>query len=48
VVFMWFRLVRREVEFVRDAELGILPDDEQPQPESGRPERDRPQEKTTA
>jgi len=28
VVFMWFRLLRREVEFVRDAELGILPDDE--------------------
>lgn len=48
VVFMWFRLVRREVEFVRDAELGILPDDEQPQREAGRPERDRPQEKTTA
>ncbi|MFF4034463.1 SURF1 family protein [Streptomyces sviceus] len=29
VVFMWFRLVRREVEFIRDAELGIVPDDEQ-------------------
>ncbi|WP_406218455.1 SURF1 family protein [Streptomyces canus] len=29
VVFMWFRLLRREVEFIRDAELGILPDDEQ-------------------
>lgn len=25
VVFMWFRLLRREVEFARDAELGILP-----------------------
>jgi cytochrome oxidase assembly protein ShyY1 len=23
VVFMWFRLLRREVEFVRDAELGL-------------------------
>lgn len=23
---MWFRLLRREVEFQRDAELGILPD----------------------
>jgi cytochrome oxidase assembly protein ShyY1 len=43
VVFMWFRLLRREVEFVRDAELGILPDDEQP-----RQERDQPQEKATA
>ncbi|MDX3749452.1 SURF1 family protein [Streptomyces sp. AK08-02] len=26
VVFMWFRLVRREAEFARDAELGLLPD----------------------
>ncbi|MGW7353016.1 SURF1 family protein [Streptomyces sp. NPDC054784] len=26
VVFMWFRLFRREVELVRDAELGLLPD----------------------
>ncbi|MGW0146070.1 SURF1 family protein [Streptomyces sp. NPDC003333] len=26
VVFMWFRLLRREAEAVRDAELGILPD----------------------
>ncbi len=24
VVFMWFRLLRREVEFVRDAELGLV------------------------
>jgi cytochrome oxidase assembly protein ShyY1 len=28
VVFMWFRLLRREVEFVRDAALGIAPDGE--------------------
>jgi cytochrome oxidase assembly protein ShyY1 len=26
VVFMWFRLIRREVEFIRDTELGLLPD----------------------
>ncbi|MFF6997658.1 SURF1 family protein [Streptomyces sp. NPDC008313] len=26
VVFMWFRLLRREVEFARDAELGIAQD----------------------
>ncbi|MPY62741.1 SURF1 family protein [Streptomyces spongiae] len=26
VVFMWFRLLRREVEFVRDAELGLVAD----------------------
>ncbi|MFJ9963996.1 SURF1 family protein [Streptomyces avermitilis] len=25
VVFMWFRLLRREAEFARDAELGIVP-----------------------
>ena len=25
VVFMWFRLLRREAEFARDAELGLLP-----------------------
>ncbi|MFD3835940.1 SURF1 family protein [Streptomyces sp. NPDC058642] len=28
VLFMWFRLIRREVEFVRDAELGLLPEPE--------------------
>ncbi|MFF4347469.1 SURF1 family protein [Streptomyces sp. NPDC001530] len=27
VVFMWFRLLRREVEFARDAALGLTPDD---------------------
>ncbi|MFI6486779.1 SURF1 family protein [Streptomyces sp. NPDC050564] len=27
VVFMWFRLLRREVEFARDAELGLAPDE---------------------
>ncbi|MGW0081957.1 SURF1 family protein [Streptomyces sp. NPDC003393] len=27
VVFMWFRLVRREVETVRDAELGLVPEE---------------------
>ncbi|WP_151477794.1 SURF1 family protein [Streptomyces albicerus] len=26
VLFMWFRLIRREVEFARDAELGLLED----------------------
>ncbi|MFD9432613.1 SURF1 family protein [Streptomyces sp. NPDC060002] len=30
VVFMWFRLLRREVEFARDAELGILPEEPEP------------------
>ena len=28
VVFMWFRLLRREVEFARDAELGLVPEEE--------------------
>ncbi|MET9256953.1 SURF1 family protein [Streptomyces sp. NPDC003717] len=28
VVFMWFRLLRREAELARDAELGLLPADE--------------------
>ncbi|MEU6373401.1 SURF1 family protein [Streptomyces sp. NPDC046909] len=27
VVFMWFRLLRREVEFLKDAELGLLPEE---------------------
>lgn len=30
VLFMWFRLLRREVELARDAELGLAPADEQP------------------
>jgi cytochrome oxidase assembly protein ShyY1 len=29
VVFMWFRLLRREIEFARDAELGLVPDEDQ-------------------
>ncbi|MFC7817368.1 SURF1 family protein [Streptomyces sp. NPDC057367] len=28
VIFMWFRLLRREVELARDAELGLVPEDE--------------------
>ncbi|MFI8069702.1 SURF1 family protein [Streptomyces sp. NPDC086033] len=43
VVFMWFRLLRREVEFIRDAELGILPDDEQQDRD-----QEQPQEKASA
>ncbi|MFF9409244.1 SURF1 family protein [Streptomyces anandii] len=30
VVFMWFRLLRREVEAQRDAELGLVPEGEEP------------------
>jgi cytochrome oxidase assembly protein ShyY1 len=29
VVFMWFRLVRREVEAARDAELGLVPEEQE-------------------
>ncbi|GGL89578.1 SURF1-like protein [Streptomyces fumigatiscleroticus] len=32
VIFMWFRLLRREVEFARDAELGLAPGEETQQP----------------
>ncbi|MGP3999568.1 SURF1 family protein [Streptomyces sp. 8N706] len=35
VVFMWFRLLRREAEAQRDLALGLLP--EQPEPESPEP-----------
>ncbi|MEU1269941.1 SURF1 family protein [Streptomyces sp. NPDC005799] len=28
VVFMWFRLLRREIEFARDARMGLVPDEE--------------------
>jgi len=31
VVFMWFRLLRREVEFARDAQLGLTPDESEEQ-----------------
>ncbi|WP_437046210.1 SURF1 family protein [Streptomyces sp. enrichment culture] len=54
VIFMWFRLLRREVEFARDAELGLLPEDHgdggpgdgQPgpgQPEDGQPGSGKPE-----
>ncbi|MFI6207483.1 SURF1 family protein [Streptomyces sp. NPDC051041] len=32
VIFMWFRLLRREVEFARDAELGLVAEEERRQP----------------
>ncbi|MGW2489341.1 SURF1 family protein [Streptomyces sp. NPDC001606] len=32
VVFMWFRLVRREVEALRDAALGLVPDESERTP----------------
>jgi hypothetical protein len=28
VIFMWFRLLRREVELARDAELGLVEQDD--------------------
>ncbi|MFM9626156.1 MULTISPECIES: SURF1 family protein [Streptomyces] len=36
VVFMWFRLLRREIEFARDAELGITEPDAPTSPEAAR------------
>ncbi|WP_330459002.1 SURF1 family protein [Streptomyces sp. NBC_00820] len=36
-VFMWFRLLRREVEFARDAELGLLPEEEREQEDASAP-----------
>ncbi|MDQ0933485.1 cytochrome oxidase assembly protein ShyY1 [Streptomyces turgidiscabies] len=35
VVFMWFRLVRREAEFARDAELGLSPAGTPAEPPTG-------------
>ncbi|MFF5472263.1 SURF1 family protein [Streptomyces achromogenes] len=32
VVFMWFRLLRRELEFQRDAALGLVPEDQERTP----------------
>ncbi|MFE7645154.1 SURF1 family protein [Streptomyces phaeoluteigriseus] len=37
VVFMWFRLLRREIEFQRDAELGIVEPDALASPASASP-----------
>ncbi|MFF5255550.1 SURF1 family protein [Streptomyces leeuwenhoekii] len=42
VIFMWFRLFRREVEFVRDAELGLLPDGSEADEDSSRARRPSP------
>ncbi|MEV6378645.1 SURF1 family protein [Streptomyces sp. NPDC051773] len=41
VVFMWFRLVRREVEFIRDAELGLLADPVEPDADRAPGDRSR-------
>ncbi|NJQ08758.1 SURF1 family protein, partial [Streptomyces lonarensis] len=40
--FMWFRLFRREVETIRDAELGIHPDGPPPAAGDTRPAADEP------
>ncbi|CAL9468601.1 hypothetical protein SUDANB6_02789 [Streptomyces sp. enrichment culture] len=45
VIFMWFRLFRREVEFVRDAELGLLPEGHRDgEPGNGRPGHEEPED----
>ncbi|WP_199807478.1 SURF1 family protein [Streptomyces sp. NRRL F-5650] len=38
VIFMWFRLLRRELELARDAELGLAPEDEQPDGQGDQPD----------
>ncbi|WP_190084073.1 SURF1 family protein [Streptomyces longisporoflavus] len=38
VVFMWFRLFRREREFARDAALGLLPEESTPEATADGPE----------
>ncbi|MGW7516983.1 SURF1 family protein [Streptomyces sp. NPDC054796] len=38
VVFMWFRLFRREAELARDAALGLIPDQPDESGESGQPD----------
>nr|WP_245241138.1 SURF1 family protein [Streptomyces spiramenti] len=40
--FMWFRLFRREVETIRDAELGIHPDSPPPSADGARPDPEGP------
>jgi cytochrome oxidase assembly protein ShyY1 len=37
VLFMWFRLMRREVEYARDARLGLLLEDERQQEQAASP-----------
>jgi cytochrome oxidase assembly protein ShyY1 len=43
VVFMWFRLVRREAETRSDAALGLLPEGDDVEPEGAEPERAEPE-----
>jgi cytochrome oxidase assembly protein ShyY1 len=49
VVFMWFRLLRRELEFARDAELGLLPEipEEEGQEHGPAPAPERTPEQST-
>lgn len=48
VVFMWFRLVRREAEFARDAELGLTPAETPSEPPSGTHSAESAREGATA
>ncbi|WP_280886815.1 SURF1 family protein [Streptomyces sp. LBL] len=41
VVFMWFRLLRREAEFARDAELGLVADEDQEDREDQKDQEDQ-------
>ncbi|MFD8420497.1 SURF1 family protein [Streptomyces sp. NPDC059466] len=44
VVFMWFRLLRREAEFARDAELGLVPSEETHQEQDREQDQEQTQE----
>jgi hypothetical protein len=44
VVFMWFRLLRREAEFARDAELGLVPDHDEEEATVAEAAADAPQD----
>ncbi len=48
VIFMWFRLLRRELEFARDAELGLVPDEDPERERAQKQERDQEREPASA
>ncbi|MEW1867845.1 SURF1 family protein [Streptomyces caelestis] len=47
VIFMWFRLLRREVELARDAELGLVPDGDRDGNQDEAPDGEREPEQSS-
>ncbi len=47
VIFMWFRLLRREVELARDAELGLVPDGDRDGNQDEAPDGEREPERSS-